>query len=118
MKTSELKSGMKIRFQMRGDEEFMFFKDIPTEYSNETFPVIVSRTSSTWIRVDPSEDECYYGKINKVWIPSHPYTLTGRRDSWTLVYDADADADASFLTLDGVEYSKSTLRSLIKKATN
>ena len=138
MKKSDLKTGMKVT--LRNGYECIVLRNFAYEFPSDIDVLISINTNHYWFSFDSYNDDLSYDGYNddlsqqdpqgneydivKVESPDHAllvfdtiqksnpkYGFKGHK--WNLEWKRDQTT----YTIDGVEYSESSLRSLIKKAT-
>jgi hypothetical protein len=111
MKKSELKTGMTVC--LVNNQKYMVLLD-----TNEGDNLI---TKDGWMRLSDYKNDLTFLRSNEydikeVYKPTHQYQLEFNCwDKMELIWERKEEKPV--LKLDGVEYSETTLRSLIKKAT-
>jgi hypothetical protein len=125
MKKSDLKTGMQV--EIRNGDKLLVFIGVYTEFTKENENFIVNKNQKhSWEVLENYDDyllkidrETSDWDIMKIYSCSHPYCFTRFDDdvynNGTLIWSRENEKTYS---IDGVEYSESTLRSLIKKATD
>jgi len=115
MKKSELKTGMRAQYR-NGEIKFVYITDCSEGYftnANSKHTLISSFNDDLF---NDGDDEFDIVKVYDV--PKHPYRVINLNELGGLLWERKEEEEKTILTLDDVEYSESTLRSLIKKATS
>lgn len=114
---SDLKTGMKV--VNRGGDEFIVFLDCVHGYNNNRHKdILVSKNLTKWSSLSNYSEFliCNCGlDIMSVYVPTHPYSITGIYDEWDLLWEREEKTEKQ-LKIEELEEKIEELKDTINKA--